>query len=85
MIRTVLFVLLATLLATGCSRPHAPEKDRKLKPKSDMAHDDLRRAIYAPLQRARSVQATLDDAAKSQQAQMDRDEGMPAASTTPSP
>lgn len=78
-------LVLAPLLLFGvaCSRPHVPEKERKVNPKSEASHDDLRRAIDAPLQQARSVQGTLDAADKAQRAQMDRDEGAPAATPTP--
>lgn len=79
----VLMLMPLLMVAVACSKPHVPEKERKPVPKSDVQHDDLRRAINDPLQRAKGVQATLDAAAKAQRAQMDRDEGVPDAASTP--
>ena len=79
----VLMLMPLLLFAVACSRPHVPEKERKPVPKSDVQHDDLRRAIDDPLQRAHAVQGTLDAADKAQRAQIDRDEGASEASPSP--
>ena len=80
----VLLLLPLVCVAVACSKPHVPDKERKPVPKSEVQHDDLRRAINDPLQRAKGVQATLDAADKAQRAQIDRDEGVPTTQT-PSP
>lgn len=73
MIRALPAVAALVLLA-ACSRPEMPDKDKPVEPKSAVRHDDLRRAIDAPLQKARnadqaaSIKASQDaaiDAAES--------------------
>lgn len=52
----------ALLVLAACSRPTAPDTDKPVEPQSAARADDLRRAIDAPLDRARSAQAALDAA-----------------------
>lgn len=58
----------ACLVLAACSRPEAPDKERPLEPQSTARHDDLRRAIDAPQQRARDAQGAVDAAARNQDA-----------------
>ena len=80
MIRALPAVAALALLA-ACSKPSMPDKDRPVEPKSAAAHDDLRRAIDAPLQKAKGAQAAVDAAAKSQDAAIEAAESGDA--TTP--
>ncbi|HZX79515.1 MAG TPA: hypothetical protein VFE72_00995 [Lysobacter sp.] len=50
---------------TACSAPEAPERDTPVEPQAAARHDDLRRTIDAPLERARGAQAAVDAAAAS--------------------
>ena len=52
-------------LLVACS-PEMPDKERPVEPKSAAKHDDLRRAINDPLDRARGAQASVDASAKAQ-------------------
>lgn len=68
-------LLVACLLLAACSRPEAPDKERPVEPQAAVRHDDLKRAIDAPLQRAKGAQAAIDAAAKSQDAAIEAAEG----------
>ena len=70
-----LSLLAACLLLAACSRPQAPDKDRPVEPQAAVRHDDLKRAIDAPLDRAKGAQAAVDAAAKSQDAAIEAAEG----------
>lgn len=71
MIRTFLFAALACLAA--CSRPPAPDPEQPPEPRA-VAHRDLQRAIDAPLQKARAVQAGIDAAAEERREAIDQAE-----------
>lgn len=61
-------LLVACLLLAACSRPEAPDKDRPVEPQAAVRHDEIKRAINAPLQRAQAAQANVDHSAKSREA-----------------
>lgn len=58
------------LLVVACSRPEPPEKERPPEPQASAPerHTELRDAIQAPQDKARAVEAAVDDAAKAQRA-----------------
>lgn len=56
----------ALALLAACSKPAVPDKDKPVEPQATARHDDLERAIDAPLDKARGAQASVDAAAKSQ-------------------
>ncbi|TBR14724.1 MAG: hypothetical protein EPO46_00080 [Lysobacter sp.] len=58
-------------LLAACSEPKLPDKERPVEPQTTARHDDLKRAIDAPLERAKSVQDTLDAADRAQREQID--------------
>jgi len=62
------------VLLSACSEPEVPERDKPVEPQAAARHDDLRRAIDAPLDRARNAQATVDAAAKAQADAIERAE-----------
>ena len=66
-----ILALAACLVLAACSRPGMPDKDRPVEPQSGARQDHLRRAIDAPLDRARSAQAAVDAAAKTRDAAID--------------
>ena len=66
-------VALLVLLA-ACSKPEVPERDKPVEPQAAARHDDLRRAIDAPLEKARGAQAAVDAAAKAQDAAIEQAE-----------
>lgn len=70
---------LACLAALAACTPEMPDKDKPVEPKSAVRHDDLRRAIDAPLNRARSAQAAVDASAKAQADAIDAAEKSDAA------
>lgn len=57
-------------LLTACSRPEPPDKERPPEPqaaaRAPARHTGLRDAIQAPQDKARAVEAAVDDAAKAQ-------------------
>ena len=57
----------ALLLVAACSKPHPPEKERPPEPQAALAH-----AIQAPIDKARSVQETVDEAAAERDAEIER-------------
>ena len=61
-------VLLASLAA--CSKPQPPEKERPPVPKAARA-TQMRDAIQAPIDRAKSVEADMQKAADAQRAAID--------------
>lgn len=75
--RSPAFAVIATLLLLGgCSKPEPPEKDRPPEPKaSEPSHTQLRDAIQAPIDRAKSVEQTTLDAAQKQRAEIDAQTG----------
>jgi hypothetical protein len=78
MTRALTAVAVLALLA-ACSKPEMPEKERPVEPQA-ARHDDLARAMQAPLAKARASQAAVDAAARAQQAAIDA-----ATSATPDP
>lgn len=75
--RSTAFVPFATLLLlAGCSKPEPPETERPPEPKaSEPRHTELRDAIQAPIDKARSVEKTTLDAAEQQRAEIDAQTG----------
>ncbi|WP_202908939.1 hypothetical protein [Cognatilysobacter segetis] len=78
MIRVLTAVAVLALLA-ACSKPEMPDKDKPVEPKATARHDDLARAVQAPLRQARASQAALDAASKAQDAAIDAATGDAAA------
>ena len=74
-------LLSISLLAVGaiaaCSKPEPPEKERPPEPKaaSEPRHTELRDAIQAPIDKAKSVEKTTLDAAEQQRAEIDAQTG----------
>lgn len=66
MARPLLCCVLLALVA--CSRPHPPEKERRPEPQ---ARTGLRDTIEAPLDKARGVEAEVQEAAAAQRAAID--------------
>lgn len=62
---------LACLAALAACSPKMPDTDRPVEPKSQARHDDLKRAIDAPLDRARGAQAAVDAGAQSEREAID--------------
>ena len=75
--RSTAFVPLATLLLlSACSKPEPPEKERPPEPKAaEPRATELRDAIQAPIDKARSVEQTTLDAAEKQRAEIDAQTG----------
>ena len=69
--------LLAACAIAGCSRPEPPEKERPPEPKASSGprHTELRDAIQAPIEKAKSVEQTTLDAAEQQRAEIDAQTG----------
>ena len=69
--------LLAACAIAGCSKPEPPEKERPPEPKatSEPRHTELRDAIQAPIEKAKSVEKTTLDAADKQRAEIDAQTG----------
>ena len=57
---------LACLAVLAACSPEMPDKEQPVEPKSAVKHDDLRRAIDAPIDRARGAPASIDASAKAQ-------------------
>jgi hypothetical protein len=67
----------AIALLVACSKPGMPEKDKPVEPKA-ARHDDLARAMQAPLQQARAARAATEAVSKVQDATLDAAaEGVP--------
>ena len=76
--RSIAFAPLATLLLlAGCSKPEPPEKERPPEPKAstEPRHTELRDAIQAPIDKAKSAEQTTLDAAEKQRAEIDAQTG----------
>lgn len=58
---------LLTLTAVACTRPPDPPTDAPPEPQAPQLHD----AIQAPIDKARAVEDTLQDAADRQRAEID--------------
>ena len=69
--------LLAACALAACSKPEPPEKERPPEPKaaSEPRHTELRDAIQAPIDKAKSVEKTTLDAAEQQRAEIDAQTG----------
>ena len=69
--------LLAACALAACSKPEPPEKERPPEPKasSEPRHTELRDAIQAPIDRAKSVEKTTLDAADKERAEIDAQTG----------
>lgn len=66
--------LLLILCTAACSRPEPPPTDQPPEPQAgtpEEQHTELRDAIQAPIERAKSVEKTVLDAAEKQQAEID--------------
>ncbi len=63
--------LLAILLAAaaGCSRPKPPPTEQQPEPQAQ--HTELRDAIEEPIDKAKAVEKTVQDAADQQKAQIE--------------
>ena len=75
--RSIAFApLAALLLLAGCSKPEPPEKERPPEPKAATErHTELRDAIQAPIDKAKSAEKTTLDAAAQQRAEIDAQTG----------
>jgi hypothetical protein len=74
--RPLVLAALAVLLAcTACSKPEPPEKERPPEPQAQRPDEqqasELRDAIRQPIDRAKAVEAQVQDAAAAQQAAID--------------
>jgi hypothetical protein len=69
--------LLAMCAIAACSKPEPPEKERPPEPKAstEPRHTELRDAIQAPIDKAKSVEKTTLDAAEQQRAEIDAQTG----------
>ena len=69
--------LLAACAIAACSKPEPPEKERPPEPKAstEPRHTELRDAIQAPIDKAKSVEKTTLDAAEQQRAEIDAQTG----------
>lgn len=56
-------------LCCACSKPKPPEKERPPEPQA--AHAELREAIRQPIERAKQVEADVQEAAEAQRATID--------------
>ena len=67
----IVAVLALPLLCAACSKPEPPEKQRPPEPQAT----ELRDAIQQPIDRAKAVDAQVQDAAAQQQAAIDAQTG----------
>ena len=65
-------LVLLALSCAACSRPVPPPTEKKPEPQ---AHTELRDAIQQPIDRARAVDAQVEDAAAKQRAAVDAQSG----------
>lgn len=71
-VRPMIFAALAVpLLCAACSQPEPPEKERPPEPQAT----ELRDAIQQPIDRARAVDAQVQDVAAQQRAAIDAQTG----------
>lgn len=78
--RPLTLAILAVLLAcTACSKPEPPETERPPEPQAQRPDEqqatELRDAIQQPIDRAKAVEAQVQDAAAAQQAAIDAQAG----------
>lgn len=66
-LRTAFAASLITLSAVACTRPPDPPTDAPPEPQATRLHD----AIQAPIDKARAVEDTLQDAAGQQRAEIE--------------
>ncbi len=62
-------IVLALLALCACGKPKPPEKERPPEPQA--AHAELRKVIRQPIERARQVEADVQEAADAQRAAID--------------
>lgn len=62
-------VVVAATLMPGCSRPEPPPTDQPPEPQAQ--HTELRDAIREPIDKARAVEKSVQDAAEQRQAEID--------------
>jgi len=67
--------LLLLCLCCACSKPKPPPTDEPPEPQAATPNTDLRDAIQAPIDRAKAVEQTLQDAADKQKAEIDAQTG----------
>lgn len=68
-----LSVLVALCATSACSKPQPPPTDQPPEPQAQ--HTQLRDAIQQPLDKAKSVEKALQDAADQQRAEIDDNTG----------
>ncbi|CAN5621945.1 hypothetical protein BH23PSE2_BH23PSE2_14270 [soil metagenome] len=66
-LRIAIVASLLALATTGCNRPPEPPTDAPPAPQATRLHD----AIQAPIDKARAVEGTVQDAADRQRAEID--------------
>lgn len=69
-----LTILSCALLLVACSRPEPPPTDQPPEPQAE-SHTELRDAIQQPLDKARAVEQTVEDAAEQQREEIDAQTG----------
>ena len=67
----VLSVVGALALLTACSKPTPPDKEQPVEPQAAARHDDLKRAIDKPIDRARAARDASEAASKAQDAALE--------------
>lgn len=65
---------LLLLLCAACSKPQPPDKEQPPEPQAAQ-HTQLRDAIQRPIEKAKTVEADVLDAAAQQRAAIDRQTG----------
>ena len=86
--------LLAVVAFAGCSKPEPPDKDRPPEPTAASTatatagrpvekHDDLLRYMQAPIEKAKTTEQTVMDAAQAQRAAVEAQEQGNAPSAPP--
>ena len=63
--------LLLLCLCCACSKPKPPPTDEPPEPQAVAPHTELRDAIQAPIERAKAVEQTVQEAADKQRAEID--------------
>ncbi|WP_147653537.1 hypothetical protein [Vulcaniibacterium gelatinicum] len=69
-----LTILSCALVLAACSRPEPPPTDQPPEPQAE-SHTELRDAIQQPLDKARAVEQTVEDAAEKQREEIDAQTG----------
>jgi len=80
----LLALLSLSLALSACHKPAKPEKERPPEPKAEEA-TELRDMIQKPIDRAKTVEPQVLDAAKQQDAAIDAQTGGDASSQQPPP